>query len=108
VSEAETKVNESELEGEALMEQIDQENRQKMAEMIEEEILELQRSLQASLLPPNPREKLIQKHDSALSMSQVPSSTPPATSSTAQPPKSKKPPPKALSPPTEDDYLIFR
>ena len=47
-------------EGKALMEEIDRENRKKMAEMSEEEILQLQKSLQESL-PASLREKLLNK-----------------------------------------------
>src|ERR1700737_4524176 len=52
------------LEGKALMEEIDRENRKKMAEMSEEEILELQKSLQESL-PLGLREKFLHKSESA-------------------------------------------
>ena len=48
------------LEGEDLMKEIDRENREKLARMSEEEILELQRSLKATL-PPSLQEKLLQK-----------------------------------------------
>src|SRR5271170_570224 len=52
------------LEGKALMEEIDRENRKKMSEMSEDEILELQKSLQASL-PKELQHLLLQKPDSS-------------------------------------------
>jgi RNA polymerase II-associated protein 1 len=56
----------SQPEGAALMEEIDRENRKKLAEMSDEEILELQRSLQKSL-PMALQEKLGRKSNSTLS-----------------------------------------
>lgn len=54
------------LEGKALMEEIDRENRKKLAEMSEDEILELQKSLKASI-PKELQHILLQKAESATS-----------------------------------------
>jgi len=59
------------LEGKALMEEIDRENRKKMAEMSEDEILELQRSLQASL-PKELQQILLQKSESSKPVANLP------------------------------------
>ena len=72
------------LEGEELMEEIDRENRKRMAEMSEEEILELQRSLQASLSPEF-QEMLLKKDKTRSPSTQIQDSTSiKSTSSVAQ------------------------
>ena len=76
----------NQLEGKALMEEIDRENRKKMAEMSEEEILQLQKSLQESL-PASLREKLLNKSNIEKDPStQAPG--PPAKPAEKTPPKS--------------------
>jgi hypothetical protein len=90
------------------MEQIDRENRQKLAEMSEEEILELQKSLHTSLSP-KLQEKIIQNRDSEEVTKQSPSrgpptsesksrsgslQTPPLEAPVSQPPTSTATPPK--------------
>jgi len=90
--------DENRLEGKELMEEIDRENRKKMAEMSEEEILELQQSLRATL-PKNLQAKLLQKSpdltsnemSSDLPRSIVPRpSDPPAKSKASGPPMHDK------------------
>lgn len=79
----------NQLEGKALMEEIDRENRKKMAEMSEEEILELQKSLQESL-PASLREKLLNRTNTE----KEPSPDVPASSN--KPPE-KTPPKPSIS-----------
>jgi RNA polymerase II-associated protein 1 len=82
------------LEGRELMEEIDRENREKLARMSEEEILELQRSLKASL-PSGLQKKLLSKSSESSTKREEsePSSIP------AESIYSKSKPP---SPPVED------
>ena len=68
------------LEGKALMEEIDRENRKKLAGMSEHEILELQKSLQSSI-PKELQQLLLQKTESSKSEAQ--SSKPMAENPTA-------------------------
>jgi len=113
------------LEGKELMEEIDRENRKKMAEMSEEEILELQRSLQASLssefrelllrkdkIPPSSGAE--QNSPSSKAPTPQPQTTPkpsisPSTPSeasnptTSTPPKKSPPKPSTTTDPFEDD-----
>lgn len=65
-------------EGKALMEEIDRENRKKLAEMSEDEILELQKSLHASL-PKETQQLLLQKTESTTTkrIPEIPTPTPP-------------------------------
>jgi RNA polymerase II-associated protein 1 len=97
--------DEKQPEGKELMEEIDRENRKKLAEMSEEEILELQRSLQASL-PAGLQKKLLEK-DNPETPSKSNNIPPPTTSTTPVSPKPKsssKPHPK---PPVVDDEKSF-
>lgn len=88
-------------EGKALMEEIDRENRLKLAQMSEEEILQLQKSLQESL-PTSLREKLLSKTDTKSD----PETADSELVESSNPSKGEKPPKSANKPsnrlPTDD------
>ena len=89
-------------EGKELMEEIDRENRKKLAEMSEEEILELQRSLRATL-PPGLQEILLNKSSTSTTTVSAPEEP---TQSAASPPVSKsKAKSQSLDDKSFDDHL---
>lgn len=73
-------------EGEELMKEIDRENREKLAQMSEHEILELQRSLQQTL-PAKLQEKLLRKKESSKTEPELSNYRPPTVPSTTEPNK---------------------
>jgi RNA polymerase II-associated protein 1 len=92
------------LEGKELMEEIDRENRKKLAEMSEEEILELQRSLQASL-PAGLQKKLLQKDNAEQqSKSNIPTPSKSRVQTNPVPPKPKSSKPKTSIPDDEKSF----
>ena len=87
-------------EGKALMDEIDRENKKKLAEMSQEEILQLQKTLQESL-PASLREKLLNKPKSKIVESTEEGGSP--IPSQAKP--SKKLPDDTLDDPSFDTHL---